>query len=141
MMISLVLDIFSSFAMMNKKTRKLAKLNGEVIIADLKPHFVHFDGLINKDSRKFLKLDTDNADYIRTGINVSAINQSIDLYHIYICITITSTRNLTGYFVLKIQPGWTDMDVNQHVSHIKLVNYVLEVEIIFNLYLFHCNFK
>ncbi|KAJ0006895.1 hypothetical protein Pint_29925 [Pistacia integerrima] len=25
-----------------------------------------------------------------------------------------------------LNPGWTDMDVNQHVSHIKLVNYMLE---------------
>ncbi|KAJ0006894.1 hypothetical protein Pint_29924 [Pistacia integerrima] len=25
-----------------------------------------------------------------------------------------------------LNPGWTDMDVNQHVSHIKLVNYILE---------------
>ncbi|XP_031285134.1 palmitoyl-acyl carrier protein thioesterase, chloroplastic-like [Pistacia vera] len=82
----------SLYAMMNKKTRKFAKLNEEVITADLKPFFTHCDPLINKDSRKFLHLDTDNADYSRTGLN----------------------------------PGWMDMDANQHVSHIKLVNYVLE---------------
>ncbi|KAL5756262.1 hypothetical protein ACOSQ2_021008 [Xanthoceras sorbifolium] len=26
------------------------------------------------------------------------------------------------------QPGWTDMDVNQHLSHIKHVNYALELQ-------------
>ncbi|KAJ0006675.1 hypothetical protein Pint_29919 [Pistacia integerrima] len=82
----------SLYAMMNKKTRKFAKLNEEVIIADLKPFFTHCDPLINKDSRKFLHLDNDNADDSRTGLN----------------------------------PGWMEMDANQHVSHIKLVNYVLE---------------
>ncbi|XP_031263484.1 palmitoyl-acyl carrier protein thioesterase, chloroplastic-like [Pistacia vera] len=30
------------------------------------------------------------------------------------------------YIRTGLNPGWTDMDVNQHVSHIKLVNYVLE---------------
>ncbi|KAJ0075176.1 hypothetical protein Patl1_34408 [Pistacia atlantica] len=134
----------SLYAMMNKKTRKFAKLNGEVIIADLKPFFTHCDPLINKDGRKFLHLDTDKADYSRTGLNVSVMNQSLSLslslsLYIYIYIYIERRRRrrrrrererdlqlgeLNSYFVF--QPGWMDMDVNQHVSHIKLVNYVLE---------------
>ncbi|KAJ0006897.1 hypothetical protein Pint_29920 [Pistacia integerrima] len=81
----------SLFAMMNKKTRKFAKASEEVI-AEMKPFLMHCDPLINKDTRKLLQVETDTADYIRTGLN----------------------------------PGWTDMDVNQHVNHIKLVNYVLE---------------
>ncbi|XP_031259935.1 palmitoyl-acyl carrier protein thioesterase, chloroplastic-like [Pistacia vera] len=44
----------------------------------------------------------------------------------------TSTKLLqldtskADYVRTSLTPGWTDMDINEHVSHIKLVNYVLE---------------
>ncbi|XP_062154341.1 palmitoyl-acyl carrier protein thioesterase, chloroplastic-like [Alnus glutinosa] len=80
----------SLLLMMNKKTRKLSFVNE--VWAEIEPHILNCDSIINKDKRKLLQLDLDKADYVRAGI----------------------------------APLWNDLDVNQHVNHVKYINWILE---------------
>jgi fatty acyl-ACP thioesterase B len=66
--------LFSSslFLMMNKKTRKLSFV--KEAWAEIEPHVLNCDPIINKDKRKLLQLDLDTADYVRIGIVVSVLN-------------------------------------------------------------------
>ncbi|XP_034916985.1 palmitoyl-acyl carrier protein thioesterase, chloroplastic [Populus alba] len=82
----------SVYVMMNKKTRRLSKIAKEVR-DEIEPYLMDCEcPIINKDSRKILKLDVSTADQICTGLS----------------------------------PGWNDMDINQHVSNVKYIDWILE---------------
>ncbi|KAL9368615.1 hypothetical protein Peur_039814 [Populus x canadensis] len=82
----------SVYVMMNKKTRRLSKFAKEMR-DEIEPYLMDCEcPIINKDSRKILKLDVSTADQICTGLS----------------------------------PGWNDMDINQHVSNVKYIDWILE---------------
>lgn len=56
--------------MMNKVTRRLAKIPDEVR-EEIGPHFVDSPPVVSEDSRKLPKLDDGRADYIHKGLTVS----------------------------------------------------------------------
>lgn len=60
----------SVWVMMNKQTRKLSKIPGEVR-GEIEPYFANSPPIVEEDGRKLPKLDDDSADYIRTGLTVS----------------------------------------------------------------------
>ncbi|XP_062156884.1 palmitoyl-acyl carrier protein thioesterase, chloroplastic-like [Alnus glutinosa] len=80
----------SLFFMMNKETRKLSFV--KEAWAEIEPHVLNCDPIINKDKRKLRRLDLDAADYVRVGI----------------------------------APLWNDLDMNQHVNHVKYISWILE---------------
>ncbi|CAN8311757.1 unnamed protein product [Cochlearia groenlandica] len=57
----------SVWVMMNKLTRRLAKLPEEVR-EEIEPYFVNSDPVLAEDSRKLTKLDDNTADYVRSGL-------------------------------------------------------------------------
>uniref|UniRef100_V5J5W8 Acyl-[acyl-carrier-protein] hydrolase n=1 Tax=Lonicera hypoglauca TaxID=638626 RepID=V5J5W8_9DIPS len=57
----------SNWVMMNKVTRRLAKIPDEVR-EEIGPHFVDSPPVVSEDSRKLPKLDDGRADYIRKGL-------------------------------------------------------------------------
>ncbi|KGN65382.1 palmitoyl-acyl carrier protein thioesterase, chloroplastic [Cucumis sativus] len=57
----------SVWVMMNKQTRKLSKIPGEVR-GEIEPYFANSPPIVEEDGRKLPKLDDDSADYIRTGL-------------------------------------------------------------------------
>ncbi|KAF9690048.1 hypothetical protein SADUNF_Sadunf01G0155400 [Salix dunnii] len=82
----------SVYVMMNRETRKLSKISKEMR-DELEPYLMDCEcPIINKDSRKILKLDVSTADQGCTGLS----------------------------------PGWKDMDINQHVSNVKYIDWILE---------------
>ncbi|XP_061960564.1 palmitoyl-acyl carrier protein thioesterase, chloroplastic-like [Populus nigra] len=82
----------SVYVMMNKKTRRLSKFAKEMR-DEIEPYLMDCEcPIINKDSRKILKLDVSTADQRCTGLS----------------------------------PGWNDMDINQHVSNVKYIDWILE---------------
>lgn len=56
--------------MMNKQTRKLSKIPGEVR-GEIEPYFANSPPIVEEDGRKLPKLDDNTADYIRSGLTVS----------------------------------------------------------------------
>ncbi|KAJ7978845.1 Acyl-[acyl-carrier-protein] hydrolase [Quillaja saponaria] len=58
----------SVWVMMNKMTRKLSKIPGEVR-GEIEPYFVNSTPIVEEDSRKLSKLDDNTADYIHTGLS------------------------------------------------------------------------
>ncbi|KAI5602516.1 hypothetical protein POPTR_001G177900v4 [Populus trichocarpa] len=61
--------------MMNKKTRRLSKFAKEMR-DEIEPYLMDCEcPIINKDSRKILKLDVSTADQICTGLSVSLFNE------------------------------------------------------------------
>lgn len=56
--------------MMNKETRKLAKMDDEVR-AEIGSYFVDVPPVIDEDGKRLPKLDDERADYVRTGLTVS----------------------------------------------------------------------
>jgi fatty acyl-ACP thioesterase B len=61
--------------MMNKKTRRLSKFAKEMR-DEIEPYLMDCEcAIINKDSRKILKLDVSTADQICTGLSVSLFNE------------------------------------------------------------------
>jgi len=65
--------------MMNKETRKLSFV--KEAWAEIEPHVMNCDPIINKDKRKLRRLDLDAADYVRVGIAVSILNLASDAYN------------------------------------------------------------
>lgn len=62
---------YSLWVMMNKETRRLAKIPEEVR-AEISSYFVDSPPVMDEDGRKFPKLDDKSADYIRSGLTVRA---------------------------------------------------------------------
>ncbi|XP_010557578.1 PREDICTED: palmitoyl-acyl carrier protein thioesterase, chloroplastic-like [Tarenaya hassleriana] len=58
----------SVWVMMNKLTRRLSKLPGEVR-GEIEPYFVNSDPAVDEDSRKLPKLDDNTADFVRSGLS------------------------------------------------------------------------
>jgi hypothetical protein len=118
--------------MMNKKTRKLSFVNE--VWAEIEPHVLNCDSIINKDKRKLLQLDLDKADYVRAGIAVSVLNFESEAYNFNV-FAYFLWQSLLSYFKLSsiftpyrcAQPLWNDLDVNQHVNHVKYISWILEV--------------
>lgn len=74
--------------MMNKQTRKLAKLPDEVR-AEIANYFVDTPPVVDEDSKRLPKLTDSNADYIRTGLTVShccSFMKVIYLFMYYNCL-------------------------------------------------------
>lgn len=71
----------SLWVMMNKETRRLAKMPDEVR-AEIGSHFVDTPPIIDEDSRKLPKLNDETADYIRSGLtprwNDLDVNQHVN---------------------------------------------------------------
>jgi len=65
----MVLVVYSVWVMMNKLTRRLSKIPGEVR-EEIESYFVDSDPILEEDSRKLTKLDDNTADFIRTGLSV-----------------------------------------------------------------------
>ncbi|XP_019151595.1 PREDICTED: palmitoyl-acyl carrier protein thioesterase, chloroplastic-like isoform X2 [Ipomoea nil] len=57
----------SLWVMMNKETRKLAKMDDEVR-AEIGSYFVDVPPVIDEDGKRLPKLDDERADYVRTGL-------------------------------------------------------------------------
>nr|GME06689.1 palmitoyl-acyl carrier protein thioesterase, chloroplastic [Ipomoea batatas] len=57
----------SLWVMMNKETRKLAKMDDEVR-AEIGSYFVDAPPVIDEDGKRLPKLDDERADYVRTGL-------------------------------------------------------------------------
>nr|GMC82442.1 palmitoyl-acyl carrier protein thioesterase, chloroplastic [Ipomoea batatas] len=62
----------SLWVMMNKETRKLAKMDDEVR-AEIGSYFVDAPPVIDEDGKRLPKLDDERADYVRTGLTVSLL--------------------------------------------------------------------
>lgn len=71
----------SLWVMMNKETRRLAKMPDEVR-AEIGSHFVDTPPIIDEDNRKLPKLNDETADYIRSGLtprwNDLDVNQHVN---------------------------------------------------------------
>ncbi|KAJ4843838.1 hypothetical protein Tsubulata_049380 [Turnera subulata] len=89
------------YVMMNKKTRKLSKFRKEV----RDEYGLSFkdggDAIIPRDTKNKLLFDPNTADYVTTNFKASRSS-------------------------LVLMPGWTDMDLNQHVSHVKYIDWIFE---------------
>ncbi|RAL44663.1 hypothetical protein DM860_003422 [Cuscuta australis] len=79
--LSLSSSNFFLWVMMNKETRRLAKMPDEVR-AEIGSHFVDTPPIIDEDSRKLPKLNDETADYIRSGLtprwNDLDVNQHVN---------------------------------------------------------------
>ncbi|ONK80634.1 uncharacterized protein A4U43_C01F20010 [Asparagus officinalis] len=62
-----VMQATSVWVMMNKHTRRLAKMPEEVR-AEIGPYFIECGAIIADDSRKLPKLDDNTADYVKSGL-------------------------------------------------------------------------
>lgn len=58
--------------MMNKQTRRLAKIPEEVK-AEIVSYFMDRDPILDEDSSKFPKLEANSADHVRRGLTVSLV--------------------------------------------------------------------
>lgn len=67
--------------MMNKETRRLAKIPDEVR-EEIGHHFVDSPPVVSEDNRKLPKLDGNRADYIRNGLTVSSLLSLSRLLHL-----------------------------------------------------------
>ncbi|XP_020269658.1 palmitoyl-acyl carrier protein thioesterase, chloroplastic-like isoform X2 [Asparagus officinalis] len=76
-----VMKATSVWVMMNKHTRKLAKMPEEVR-AEIGPYFIEHKAIVDEDSRKLTKLDDNTADYVKTGLaprwNDLDVNQHVN---------------------------------------------------------------
>jgi hypothetical protein len=61
--------------MMNKVTRRLAKIPEEVR-GEIEPYFLTSDPVVIEDSRKLPKIDDNTADYICESLTVIKYNQT-----------------------------------------------------------------
>lgn len=115
--------------MMNKETRKLAKIPDEVR-AEIRSYFVDAPPIIDEDSKRLPKLDDEKADYVRTGLTVSLSMSflNVPLYSPHI----SSSDDVMRF---TLQPKWSDLDVNQHVNNVKYIGWILEVHIYLLLFL------
>lgn len=69
----------SLWVMMNKETRRLAKIPDEVR-AEISSYFVDSPPVMDEDSRKFPKLDDKSADYIRSGLTPKWSDLDVNLH-------------------------------------------------------------
>ena len=112
--------------MMNKITRKLARIPDEVR-TEIEPYFIEHAAIGDEDNRKLPKLPdherATSAKYVRTGLTVS-------FAYTY---KIASLFYIAGFLTLCIlsyimQPRWADLDINQHVNNVKYIGWILEVK-------------
>jgi fatty acyl-ACP thioesterase B len=115
--------------MMNKLTRKLARIPDEVR-TEIEPYFFEHAAIEDEDNRKFPKLPehehATSAKYVRTGLTVS-----FALLHAHIRLQVYSAMLvfLHGCFLsYAMQPRWADLDINQHVNNVKYIGWILEVK-------------
>ncbi|XP_072980644.1 palmitoyl-acyl carrier protein thioesterase, chloroplastic-like [Typha angustifolia] len=95
-----ILKATSMWVMMNKLTRKLAKMPEEVR-AEIGPYFMEHSAILEEDSRKLPKL-------------LSKLGKKLD-------------SDSTAHYVRKgLTPRWSDLDVNQHVNNVKYIGWILE---------------
>ncbi|KAI5680620.1 hypothetical protein M9H77_01847 [Catharanthus roseus] len=69
----------SIWVMMNKETRRLAKIPDEVR-AEISSYFVDSPPVVDEDSRKLPKLDDKSADYIRSGLTPRWSDLDVNLH-------------------------------------------------------------
>ncbi|XP_044508958.1 palmitoyl-acyl carrier protein thioesterase, chloroplastic-like [Mangifera indica] len=78
--------------------------------------------MMNKKTRKFAK----TSEEVTGGMNTILMHNCDPLVNRDGRKLLQLDADKADYIRTGLNPGWTNMDVNQHVSHVKLVNYVLE---------------
>ena len=66
----LAVSVCSLYMMINKKTIKSSFV--KEVWAEIEPHGMNCDAIINVDKKKLLQFDVDTADNVRTGLAVSS---------------------------------------------------------------------